>query len=305
LSTLDFSHRDEPGQVAFFVLLWKRKGLDLTLFDDYWRDVHGPVCARLPGQFQYWQYHVHPNNGGIIPQIDGIEYTTVDADQFAGIAELTFKTPEDRVTWFQAAAILMDDEHNIFSKAIGYNTSPSNSITYLDKLADGAPNGDTLASLVRLFILIKKNPAVSPTEFQAYFKDKFAPAIATSSHLAKFRLNLFDEVDGTRPPAAGVEHSESADKSYHASLELAFENNLELESFLASPDYKATEATQSQYIQAIATFPTHFVNTFVYEGKMTLAGQRGSSVAQLITKIGAINQLQPDIVDLMLNNSLT
>ncbi len=305
MKTVDFSDRDQPGQVAFFVLLWKRKGLDLTLFDNYWRDVHGPVCARLPGQFQYWQYHVNPNNGGITPQIAGIEYTTVDSDQFAGIAELTFKTPEDRVTWFQAAAVLMDDEHNIFSKAIGYNTSLGNSITFVDSLVNGAPNGATLASLVRLFVMIKKNPAVSPTEFQAYFKDQFAPAIAKSSHLAKLRLNLFDEVDGTRPPAAGVEHSEPADKSYHACLELAFENNLELESFFASPEYKATEAEQTKYISAIATFPTHFVNTFVYDSSMTLAGQRGSSVAQLITEIGAINQLKPDIVELMLHNTLS
>ena len=61
---------------------------------------------------------------------------TADEDQFDGIAELTFRSPADRQTWFDAAGILMDDEHNIFSKAIGYVTEPGNSRTYVDGIAD-------------------------------------------------------------------------------------------------------------------------------------------------------------------------
>ena len=113
--------------MTFYVLLWKRKGISLAGFDDYWRDVHGPVCARLPGQFQYWQFHVAHNEGGIFPAGSGVSYSTADEDQFDGIAELTFRSLADRQTWFDAAGILMDDEHNIFSKAIGYVTEPGNS----------------------------------------------------------------------------------------------------------------------------------------------------------------------------------
>src|SRR5690348_7984602 len=119
----DFSARDSEAKVVFYVLLWKRNGISLQLFDDYWRNVHGPVCARLPGQFQYWQLHVDHNNGGVWPQIPGIDYSCREDSQFDGIAELTFRSDEDRTTWFRAAGILMDDEHNLFSKAIGYNTS--------------------------------------------------------------------------------------------------------------------------------------------------------------------------------------
>ncbi|MGA9379639.1 MAG: EthD domain-containing protein, partial [Phormidium sp.] len=61
ITKADYSARDRNGKVAFYVLLWKRKGISLELFDDYWRDVHGPVCARLPGQHQYWQFHVAHN----------------------------------------------------------------------------------------------------------------------------------------------------------------------------------------------------------------------------------------------------
>jgi hypothetical protein len=88
---IDYSARDRNGQVAFYVLLWKRKGLSLEMFDDYWRNVHGPVCARLPGQYQYWQFPLAHNEGDIWPSLDNIHYTSLEEDQFDGIAELTFR----------------------------------------------------------------------------------------------------------------------------------------------------------------------------------------------------------------------
>ena len=124
----DYSKRDKDAKVTFYVLLWKRDGISMQLFDDYWRDVHGSVCARLPGQFQYWQFHVGHNVGGMFPAIKGIDFATPDEDQFDGIAELTFKSVEDRQTWFDAAAVLMDDEHNIFSKGIGFMTGSKRSL---------------------------------------------------------------------------------------------------------------------------------------------------------------------------------
>lgn len=54
----DYSTRDEPGKVAFYVLLWTKAGITAELFHNYWKDVHGLVCARLPGQYQYWQFHL-------------------------------------------------------------------------------------------------------------------------------------------------------------------------------------------------------------------------------------------------------
>jgi EthD domain len=298
LRTADLSERDQGGQVVFFVPLWKRKGLDLGLFDDYWRDVHGPVCARLPGQYQYWQFHLSHNLGGIFPEIAGISYQTSAADQFDGIAELTFNSVADRNTWFQAAAILMDDEHNIFSKAIGYNTSPGNSKTFVDGIAIGDPNGENQPGLVVLFITIKQNAAVSANQFRDYLFDRVAPSFVKSEHLLKLRLNVFDEVDSTRPPAAGVDHAEPAESSYQACLELVFANHLELEYFFASEAYQATTVSQAQYIRQISTFSLRNAYTFVYDGKITIAGRRGSSTAQLISAIGAVNQLQPDIAQL-------
>ncbi|MFB2922006.1 MULTISPECIES: nuclear transport factor 2 family protein [Aerosakkonema] len=293
----DFAARDEKGKVTFYVLLWKRKGITLELFDNYWKDVHGPVCARLPGQNQYWQLHLANNEGGLWPTVEGIEQICANEDQFNGIAELTFQTDADRQTWFKAAAILMDDEHNLFSKAIGYNTSYGNSKTYVDSIPTGDPNGDQ--GLLKFHVQVKKSDTASVDAFRQYMQNSFAPAVASSDAVLKFRMHLFEEVDNSRPDAAGVVHSESPEKQYQAAFEIAFSNSLEMEKFFASSEYATATKEMAKYVKGLYPFPQRTAYTFVYDGKMTLAGQRSSRVAELITKIGATNQLKEDVAFLM------
>lgn len=293
----DYSERDRNARVTFYVLLWKRRGISLPLFGDYWRDVHGPVCARLPGQFQYWQLHVAHNEGGIFPSIDGVDYTAADEDQFDGIAELTFRSPEDRQTWFQAAAILMDDEHNIFSKAIGYVTEEGNSTTYVDRLEVGDPNGEIDG--IRFHVMVRQQDGVTVDEFRRHLTGTFAPAVKGSDLVQKLRLHLFEPPDVSRPDAAGVSHSEPVEKQYQAAFEIAFRNRLDMETFFASPAYAAAVQDQARYVKQVSPLPERAAYTFVYNGEMTLAGQRGSTTAGLITDIGATNQLAPDVRRIM------
>ena len=293
----DYAIRDQNGKVVFYVLLWKRKGISLDLFDEYWRNVHGPVCARLPGQHQYWQFHLAHNQGGLWPTIDGIEYTSPDEDQFDGIAELTFETEADRQIWFKAAAILMDDEHNLFSKAIGYNTNSGNSKTYVDGIPTGDPNGEL--GILKFHVMVKKADAVSVDEFRKYMTESFAASVVQSDSVLKFRLHLFEFVDNSRSDAAGVSHDEPSHKQYQAAFEIAFANPLEMEKFFASIEYAAAVRNQAKYVKQVNSFPERSAYTFVYNGQMTLAGQRSSRVADLIAKVGATNQLKEDIVSLM------
>jgi hypothetical protein len=302
MNMTDYSARDKEGKVTFYVLLWKRKGITLELFDNYWRDVHGPVCSRLPGQFQYWQLHAAHNEGGIFPVVQGVDYSTLDEDQFDGIAELTFKTLEDRQIWFKAAAILMDDEHNIFSKGIGYVTDIGNSITYIDKIEDGSPNGRF--GIVKFHVLVKQADNVSVSDFRSYMKDKFASSIVKNNNLIKFRLHLFEPPDLSRPDAAGVSHFEPPEKQYQAGFEIAFKNHIDMENFFASNEYQQAVKEQAKYVKQVCPFPERDPYTFVYNSKMTLAGQRGSSTAQLITSAGAINQLKDDIYNVMIKGEL-
>ncbi|WP_292766787.1 AtaL-like protein [Nostoc sp. NOS(2021)] len=294
----NYAIRDQSGQVAFYVLLWKRKGISLELFDDYWRNVHGPLCARLPGQQQYWQFHLaHNHEGSLWPSVPGIDYTYQTEDQFDGIAELTFETESDREAFFQSSDPIMADKHNLFSKAVGYNTNYGNSRTFIDGIPTAEPNGKVDG--LKFHVMIKKADGVNVAAFRQHLTDCFAPAIVQSDAVLKFRLHLFDETDNSRPDVTRVSHSEPIEKQYQAAFEIAFDNPLEMEAFFASPEYTAAFKDLAKYVKQILPLRERGAYTFVYNGKLTLAGQWSSNVADLIVKVGATNQLKLDIVSLM------
>jgi hypothetical protein len=293
----DYSARDNDAKVTFYVLLWKRNAITLEMFDDYWRDVHGPVCARLPGQFQYWQWHVAHNEGGIFPVVEGGSYRSMDEEQFDGIAELTFRSVQDRETWMRASAILMDDEHNIFRKAIGYVTNEGNSRTYVDRIEIGDPNGGQ--GIAKYHVMVRQADGVSVADFRRYLTDGFAKSVVRNDRVLKFRLHLFEPPDLSRPDAAGVSHAEPPEMLYQASFEVGFRNHLDMETFFASADYAAAVGQQAKYVKQVSPFPERAGYTFVYGGKMTWAGRRGSRTAELITSLGAANQIRDNIAELL------
>jgi len=290
--------RYDQANVTFYVALWKRAGIDRDSFDNYWKDVHGPVCARLPGQHDYWQYHLGRAEGGIFPSIEGVKTVCSLQDQFHGIAELTFANPDDRQTWFRASTILMDDEHNIFSKAIGYTTSPGHSKTLVHKEQTSLRNGRS--SGPRYHILIRKSSDKSVEQFRSFIHGTFAPALATIPEIAKLRYHLFDELDLSRPDAQGVAHSEPEQSQYHGAIEVAFANPLERERALASETYMHCMESISEFVDAYIPFPEMTAYTFVHEQAITMSGMRGAYTAQLIEDIGALNQLKVDITKLMM-----
>ncbi|VAW79009.1 hypothetical protein MNBD_GAMMA14-268 [hydrothermal vent metagenome] len=291
--------RDSSAQMSFYVLLKKRSGIALSMFDDYWRNVHGPVCARLPGQHQYWQFHLAHNDGGFWQQVEGVDYACSEDDQFDGIAELTFTSERERDAWFSSAAILMSDEHNIFSRAIGYISAAGNSTTYRDQNRDGAPNGTGGSPWFQ--VLIQKSDNVSTVAFRDFISKRYVPAVLDSSLVSKLRVHLLEGHDNSEdlPPAPGVDHFESPDRQYQAAIEIAFNDNMGMESYFASDEYKASLENQADYIKRVNPFPVRDTYTFVYDGRMTLSGQRGSSTASLISNIGALNQLNDDVSHLI------
>jgi alkylhydroperoxidase/carboxymuconolactone decarboxylase family protein YurZ len=196
----------------------------------------------------------------------------------------------------------MDDEQNLFRKAIGYNTSLGNSTTYKDGIEVGDPNGPL--ELPKFHVLVKKADGVTVAAFRDGLTG-FAAGVSTSPDVLKFRLHLFEEVDASRPDAAGVAHSEPPEESYQAAFEIAFASREQMDRFFASPPYTAAVKSLPKYAKQMRVFPERSSYTFVYRGKMTLAGQRGSTVAELISTAGAANQLREDVTSLMLRGRQT
>ena len=234
----DYSSRDKDARLTFYVLLWKRRGITLEQFDDYWRDVHGPVCARLPGQFQYWQYHVAHNEGGLFPAVEGVDGRTADEDQFDGIAELTFRSI-DRSPSVDRRVHDPD----------GRRAQPLPQGDWIHHRPGKLPDPDRRnrgrrpkrgLGAVKFHVLVRKADQVGLGDFRAVH-DRAVRRQRRRAALTclKFRLHLFEPLDTGRPEAAGVVHDEPPEKQYHAAFEIGFRKPLEMEAFFASETYAA------------------------------------------------------------------
>ena len=192
---------------------------------------------------------------------------------------------------------LKTHEHNIFKIGLGYVTSPGNSKTWLDRIECPAPNGNT--GLVRMHVQVRQKAGTTSEEFRSYLTEIFAPNVTKSSHVLKLRTHLFEKPDLSRPDAAGVSHSEPESLLYQAAFEIAFRNHLEMEYFFASTEFVDAKSGINKVVSQLNSYPERDPYCFVYDGKMTTAGQRGSRTAGLIRDLGAINQTKENILDLI------
>ena len=84
----------------------RKPGLSVEEFQRYWRDVHGPIAARMPGCRRYVQSHVLPELYNSDPSREGPAYD--------GIAELWFDDLETMRESFRSpeVKIAREDELN-------------------------------------------------------------------------------------------------------------------------------------------------------------------------------------------------
>jgi uncharacterized protein (TIGR02118 family) len=85
----------------------RRPGMPPDQFRRYWREIHGPIGARIPSILRYEQNHVHPSSyqGTSVPRFDGLAITW-----FASTAEMRkgAATSEYEITRADEANFLPD-----------------------------------------------------------------------------------------------------------------------------------------------------------------------------------------------------
>jgi uncharacterized protein (TIGR02118 family) len=87
-----------------FVILRRKPGMSVEEFRHYWKNVHGPLIAKIPGLIKYVQHHVRSE------RLDDID------DPIDGIAELWFESEEHQRKAYdtQEYRAVVDDEPNLF-----------------------------------------------------------------------------------------------------------------------------------------------------------------------------------------------
>ena len=65
--------------IRVLYILHKRSDLDDAAFREYWRNVHGPIAAKMPGLRKYVQSHCYPDPHGDPLPADGVEDLQFDS----------------------------------------------------------------------------------------------------------------------------------------------------------------------------------------------------------------------------------
>lgn len=278
-------------EINSYTTVKRRERVPHEIFATYWRDVHGPLCSRLPGLGLYIQHHFSRNQDAHLwPLAEGIEEIT-DYELDGGV-EIGFMTGEDQERFKQSSSILFSDEQNMFEETLAYDL-PNGSMTLVNHLKDEACNGLDRADRIHVHM----SPRGTLEELHHYLLHDLGPKLSADDAVRKARLHLCAPFvnDGNHPPSPGVAHSATPARTQLVMMEIAFEHPLARRRFFASELFKGTLSGQSSHIAQLKAFAVSGVYTYVYEGVITTAGLRGSRAAELIRYLGAANQLTPEV----------
>lgn len=286
-----------PATVSHGVLLDRKESLSPDLWGRYWRDVHGPIAARIVGLHEYWQHHLSAplidfwsNLGTTIDQSVQPQYV------IEGLAEVTFvsEAVRSKLGSSRAAAQLGDDEQNLFAGTWLYLAREGNARTIKDQLTDNAPQGSQ--TVLKLIVLLRQKTGIGKDEFRSFVINRFANVLAADNSVRKVRMHLVETYDPSVFKAPNVEHNLPVEQQIQAWAEVVFEDRRAADSLFASLPYKAVSADAKRYLEGVSTYPVHSTYTLVYGGRPTLVGLRGLDVATAVRAVGARNQTSEEVL---------
>ncbi|KQO61160.1 hypothetical protein ASF24_03630 [Methylobacterium sp. Leaf86] len=294
-TSVDYSDRDKAIAINTYTTVLRHPKVPHELFATYWRDVHGPLCSRIPGLGWYVQTHLsREQDARLWPAMDGIRpFPDYELD---GGVEIGFHSAEDQATFNEACPILFEDEQNMFEATVAY-AMPNGSTTLVDRVTEPSPNGGDGLDRIHLHLGAAHDDAAAFGDRVA----RLANALASEEAVLRVRLHLPEPYDNAlpAPPAPNVAHKVPAERSLVAIIDLAFASPLDRSTFYASDAFiRAADGLEADVAHA-SPFAVSGVYTYVRDKRLTLAGLRGSRPAQLIERLGARNQVAEDVRHLL------
>ncbi|MET1006668.1 MAG: hypothetical protein ABWX96_14050 [Propionibacteriaceae bacterium] len=292
----DYSDRDRSITVNSYTTVKGRSSVPEEKFRAYWRDVHGPLCSRVPALGWYVQHHfASRRDTHLWPLPDGV--TALPGYQLDGAVEIGWDTVEAQAEFQDASPILFSDEQNVFDETVAY-ALPTGSETAFDRQPDPIPNGADPYD--RMHVHFTPRPG-READLAQWLRTSLAVVAAASADVVKLRTHAPETVDNSvpSPPAPNVRHEVVTERLTLVIAEIAFTNAIARRRFFASDGYVAAAAGLGELASHLTAFPVSGVFTFVRDGQLTTAGLRGSRVAELIDDLAALNQVGDDVWHLM------
>jgi hypothetical protein len=287
-------------EINSYTTVKRRERVPHEIFAHYWRDVHGPLCSRLPGLGLYIQHHFSRNQDAHLwPLAEGIK--EIAEYELDGGVEIGFASSLDQKVFQDASPILFSDEQNMFEETLAYDL-PNGSATIVNRLNDETFNG--LDRFDRIHVHF--SPRTSLAQLHEYLANELADVLGRADEVLKLRLHLSPPFnnDGMHPPAPNVAHHADSARAELAIMEIAFESPLARRRFFESQTFQATLAGQTKHIAQLKAFAVSGLYTYVRDSQLTTAGLRGSRAAELIDYLGAANQRGSDVEHLLLTGTL-
>lgn len=281
-------------EINSYTTVKRRERVPHEIFATYWRDVHGPLCSRLPGLGLYIQHHFSRHQDAHLWPLPESVREIADYELDGGV-EIGFLSAKEQGLFKQASPILFSDEQNMFEETLAYDL-PTGSMTLLNRLGDETYNGLDQADRIHVHM----SPRNTLQELHTYLREDLSTKLVSHESVQKMTLHLCSEFvnDGNHPPSPGVAHLATPARAELVMLEIAFKNPLARRQFFETEVFQSTLAEQSKHIAELKAFAVSGVYTYVVDGAITTAGLRGSRAAELIQYLGANNQLTPEVEQL-------
>ena len=296
MTTQEYAARDGSIRINSYTTVLRREGVPHEVFATYWRDVHGPLCSRIPGLGWYVQHHLsREQDAHLWPDLEGV--TPLPGYVLDGGVEIGFADAADQAVFKEASPILFSDEQNMFAETLAYDLAQG-SRTVVDRWAEPVPNGNDGLDRIHVHFCPREADIAA---FHAFMADELAATLASSPEVWKLRMHLPAPYDNAvpNPPAPNVAHVASPERVNLAMMEIAFANPLARRTFYASDLFQSTVPGQRRHIRHATAFAVSGVYTYVRDKALTTAGLRGSRAAQLIGRLGAANQVSAEVEHLL------
>ena len=219
--------------IARMGLLQKKPDLSDAKFRAHWRDVHGPLAAKLPGLRRYHQNHV------VDREQRGIVYARGSHD-FDGISELWFDDLPSMQRAFSSDLVeeVAADEASFIGDL--------KLVTAIQQQVVAVPKG---ARLIKRMSPLKRRPDVSLETFQHEWFQVHSVLVKRLPEVKGYTQNLvFDRAHGRGKPASYDE------LPIDGIVELWFSDRESLDAGFNSPAGKTLMTHAEEFIAEISTF---------------------------------------------------
>ncbi|WP_150304821.1 EthD domain-containing protein [Pseudomonas saliphila] len=269
--------------VTTIALLSKKNGMPDALFTKYWRDVHGMLATRIPGFSSYVQFHLQaplklrPSDHGA-PETD-----------LQGIAIVDFVSENERagLASSEVAGMIRQDETNLFQSSLLYNLQSGADNLWLGHL----PNAQQEEK--HYFLLLQRCSGSDPSSLMEALRLKVIPALCGDQDIIRLRLFPLRISDAAHWETPGVNNQPSDHNNFDVVLQVTGVGDRIPESIGQSLEELPLAPGRLQLYPVNAAYP------MVQDGRPTHLGLRGLDVLQTIEAVGAANQYENRLLELL------